>query len=36
LSALVAYIKSLNQPPSGSAGTSSLAPSTKPQEPKVQ
>jgi cytochrome c oxidase subunit 2 len=36
LSALVAYIKSLNQPPSGSAGTRSLVPSTKPQEPKVQ
>ena len=36
LSALVAYIKSLNQPPSGSAGTSSLAPGTKSQEPKVQ
>jgi cytochrome c oxidase subunit 2 len=36
LSALVAYIKSLNQPPSGSAGTPSLVPSTKPQEPKVQ
>ena len=36
LSALVAYIKSLNQPPSGSAGTPSLVPSMKPQEPKVQ
>ena len=36
LSALVAYIKSLNQPPGGSAGTPSLMPGTKPQEPKVQ
>jgi cytochrome c oxidase subunit II len=36
LSALVAYIKSLNQPPSGSTGNPSLRPSTTPQEPKVQ
>jgi cytochrome c oxidase subunit 2 len=36
LSALVAYIKSLNQPPSGAAATPSLAPSTKREGPKVQ
>jgi len=34
LTALVAYIKSLSQPPSGSAGTPRLTPGTKPQEPK--
>jgi cytochrome c oxidase subunit II len=36
LSALVAYIKSLNQPPAGAAATPSLLPGTKPQQPKVQ
>ncbi len=36
LSALVAYIKTLSQPSSGGAGTPSLAPSTKPEGPKVQ
>jgi cytochrome c oxidase subunit 2 len=36
LNALVAYIKSLNEPPSGAAVTPSLVPTTKPQEPKVQ
>src|SRR3989475_896104 len=35
LNALIAYIKSLNQPPVGAAATPSLvSPSTKPQEPK--
>src|SRR2546426_7899171 len=35
LNALIAYIKSLNQPPAGAAATPSLvSPSTKPQEPK--
>src|SRR5439155_105670 len=35
LNALVAYIKSLNPPPTGAAATPSLvSPSTKPQEPK--
>jgi cytochrome c oxidase subunit II len=37
VNALVAYIKSLSQSPSGSAGTASLSPpTTKPQQPKVQ
>jgi cytochrome c oxidase subunit 2 len=37
VNALVAYIKSLGQPPSGSAGTAALSPPvTKPQQPKVQ
>ena len=35
LNALIAYIKSLNQPPAGAAATPSLvSPGTKPQEPK--
>src|SRR6201984_307535 len=35
VNALSAYVKSLNQPPSGAAGTPSLiSPGTKPQEPK--
>ena len=35
LNALVAYIKSLSQPPAGAAGTPTLiSPGTKPQEPK--
>jgi cytochrome c oxidase subunit 2 len=35
LNALIAYIKSLNQPPSGAAATPSMvSPRTKPQEPK--
>jgi cytochrome c oxidase subunit II len=35
VNALIAYVKSLNQPPSGAAGTPSLiSPGTKPQEPK--
>jgi cytochrome c oxidase subunit II len=34
LTALVAYIKSLNPPPAGAAATPKLAPGTKPQEPK--
>jgi cytochrome c oxidase subunit 2 len=35
LNALIAYIKSLNQPPAGAASTPSLvSPDTKPQEPK--
>jgi cytochrome c oxidase subunit II len=35
LNALIAYIKSLNQPPAGAAATASLvSPGTKPQEPK--
>jgi cytochrome c oxidase subunit 2 len=37
VNALVAYIKSLAQPPPGSAGTASLSPpDTKTQQPKVQ
>jgi len=37
LNALVAYIKSLSQPPSRTAGGSTpLSPGTKPQEPQVQ
>ena len=37
VNALVAYIKSLRQPPAASAGTASLSPpTTKPQQPKVQ
>src|SRR5437762_1684990 len=37
LNALVAYVKSLNQSPSGAAGNPSLTPpGTKPQNPKVQ
>jgi cytochrome c oxidase subunit 2 len=37
LSALVAYVKSLSQPPSGEAGGPTLVPSgTKTQEPRVQ
>src|SRR5438128_3818861 len=35
LNTLIAYIKSLNQPPAGAAATPSMvSPSTKPQEPK--
>ena len=35
LNALIAYIKSLNQPPAGAAGTPSLiSPGTKPQQSK--
>jgi cytochrome c oxidase subunit 2 len=35
LNALIAYIKSLNQPPAGAAATPSLvSPGTKPEEPK--
>jgi cytochrome c oxidase subunit 2 len=34
LTALVAYIKSLTQPPSGAAGAPKLAPGTKSQEPR--
>src|SRR5947207_10739847 len=35
LTALVAYVKSLNQAPAGTAGTPALAPAgTQPQEPK--
>ena len=37
LNALVAYVKSLNQSPTGAAGGSTVVPSdAKPQEPKVQ
>jgi mono/diheme cytochrome c family protein len=37
LNALVAYVKSLNQSPSGAAGGPRVVPSgAKPQEPKVQ